>query len=280
MKNILVPTDFSEQATNAFEVAVSMAKKLNAKIHLLHCIQPLNDSGYSFTGAGGNSSDMEDIYYLKLMERVREQMAEYISNYSDVDIDDNVQVKDMYKGVMDEVKEKDIDLIVMGSEGASGMDEVIIGSNAEKIIRRSEMPVLVIKHKHEDFQVKNIVFATNGEDNTADLIFSLRKFQEAFGSTIHLLNVNTPLNFYTSRSIRKMLNEYAEKHSITNYTVNIYNERTEEDGILYFADEVDADLICMGTHGRTGLNHFFSGSIAEDVANHSFRPVLTIKLKS
>ena len=78
--------------------------------------------------------------------------------------------------------------------------------------------------------------------------------------------------------MQKKLKDYADKHTLENYEIEIYNDRTEEDGIIYYADEIDADLIAMGTHGRTGLSHFFSGSIAEDVANHSYRPVLAIKI--
>jgi nucleotide-binding universal stress UspA family protein len=66
-----------------------------------------------------------------------------------------------------------------------------------------------------------------------------------------------------------------QKHGLENYTMEIYNESTEEDGIIYFAEDIDADMIALATHGRTGLKHLLSGSIAEDVVNHAQRPVWT-----
>lgn len=277
MKNILVPTDFSDSAGNAVDVAISIADKAGAKVHFLHCIEPLSSSS-GVVQTGGSGDDMEDVFMVKLMERMESQMDDLEDKYKDTDTDHSIVVDDIYDGIMDKAKEINADLIIMGSEGASGVDEILIGSNAERVVRKSTVPTLIIKHKHEDFKIDNIVFATNAEENTADMVYTLKSFQEMFGAKLHLLNVNTPLNFYTSRSIKKMMEEYVEQHSIENYTINIYNERTEEDGIIYFADEVDANMIAMGTHGRTGLAHFFSGSIAEDVVNHSYRPVLTIRL--
>ena len=68
-------------------------------------------------------------------------------------------------------------------------------------------------------------------------------------------------------------------NSLQNYTINIYNDKVEEDGIIYFAQDIEADLIALATHGRTGLLHLLSGSIAEDVVNHAKRPVWTFRLK-
>ncbi|NJO03488.1 MAG: universal stress protein [Bacteroidia bacterium] len=64
-----------------------------------------------------------------------------------------------------------------------------------------------------------------------------------------------------------------------NYSFHIYNELNEENGIIYFAEDMHADLIAVITHQRTGLAHLISGSIAEDVVNHANRPVLTFGLK-
>jgi nucleotide-binding universal stress UspA family protein len=66
---------------------------------------------------------------------------------------------------------------------------------------------------------------------------------------------------------------------LKNFTINLFSDNTEEEGIVYFAEQVDADLIAMATHGRTGFAHVISGSIAEDVVSHSKRPVLTFVIK-
>jgi nucleotide-binding universal stress UspA family protein len=66
---------------------------------------------------------------------------------------------------------------------------------------------------------------------------------------------------------------------LKNYTINIFNDLSEEEGVIYFADSIHADMIAMATHGRTGFAHVLAGSIAEDVVNHSKRPVLTFVVK-
>ena len=76
------------------------------------------------------------------------------------------------------------------------------------------------------------------------------------------------------------MEKFAKKHNLTNYSLNIYNDVTEEEGIVCFADEIDADLISMVTHRRTGIAHLIAGSIAEDVVNHTKRPVLTFSIQN
>ena len=76
-----------------------------------------------------------------------------------------------------------------------------------------------------------------------------------------------------------LMNEFVEKYDLDICTLNIYNDFIEEDGIIYFAQDIDADMIALATHGRSGLMHLLSGSIAEDVVNHAKRPVWTCRLK-
>jgi nucleotide-binding universal stress UspA family protein len=68
---------------------------------------------------------------------------------------------------------------------------------------------------------------------------------------------------------------FAKRIGLKNFTINIYSDLTAEEGIIYFADDIKADMICMATHGRTGFAHVLAGSVAEDVVTHSRRPVLT-----
>jgi nucleotide-binding universal stress UspA family protein len=65
---------------------------------------------------------------------------------------------------------------------------------------------------------------------------------------------------------------------VKNYSMQIYNDSNIETGILNFSNTVDADLIGLCTHGRTGLSHFFNGSISEDLVNHAIKPVITFKI--
>jgi nucleotide-binding universal stress UspA family protein len=72
---------------------------------------------------------------------------------------------------------------------------------------------------------------------------------------------------------------FAKKLKLENYTLNIFNDYSEEEGIIRFSESINADMIAMATHGRKGFAHVLVGSIAEDVVNHAKRPVLTFVTK-
>jgi nucleotide-binding universal stress UspA family protein len=107
----------------------------------------------------------------------------------------------------------------------------------------------------------------------------VRKTQQLYDATVHLVRINTPGNFQRDSVVKKYMQDFAKKLQLKNFTVNVFNELSEEEGIIYFADSINADLIAMATHGRTGFAHVLAGSIAEDVVSHAKRPVLTFVIK-
>lgn len=274
MKKILVPTDFSEQAENALRVAVQLAKKNKSSIYLLHMLElPLN-----LVDSTSSGRDLpEALFFMKLARRrFEELMAKDF--LKDVEVFETVQFQETFNGIVESAKKHDADLIVMGSHGASGFKEMFIGSNTEKVVRTSHIPVLVIKNRHEDFVVKNFVFATDYSKETKKPFLEAVTFAKKVGAKIHLLFVNTANNFITTNEVNKMAEDFVEGVPLKNYTLNIYNDTSVEKGVLNFAQSIDAGLIGMSTHGRKGLAHFFNGSISEDLVNHAKRPVITFKI--
>lgn len=90
--------------------------------------------------------------------------------------------------------------------------------------------------------------------------------------------INTPNSFKSTSVAEKIMSDFLDGTTFTNYSKHIYNDVNVEKGILNYASSVDADLIGMCTHGRTGFSHFFNGSISEDLVNHTVRPVITFKI--
>jgi nucleotide-binding universal stress UspA family protein len=168
----------------------------------------------------------------------------------------------------------------MGSKGASGLEEVLIGSNTEKVVRHAKCPVITIKQKRDFTKIHKIALASNFEGDQSHVVEELQKLQDIFNAEFHLVRINTPNNFENTRKIMKQMQDFVAAYGIKNYTLNIYNDFMEEDGIIYFAQDIDADMIAMATHGRTGIMHLLSGSIAEDVVNHAKRPVWTCRIKN
>jgi nucleotide-binding universal stress UspA family protein len=281
IKNILVPTDFSDLARNALNLAYGIAEKTGARIQLLNVIEPPHGSSFSAMGEIDTSAnDFEAVFIRQLKEKMEDKMQDLVSEetFKDVELNGRVDVGRPYETIADEITENDTNLVVMSTNGASGVEEVLIGSNAEKVVRRSKCPVISVHDPVTIDDINDIVFATNLRDNQEKTLKELKTIQDIFGARLHVVTINTPSNFSSDRYYKKKMEEFAQNNQIKDYTFTVYNDDTEEDGIIYFADEIDADMIALATHGRTGIRHVLSGSIAEDVVNHTKRPVWTFHL--
>jgi nucleotide-binding universal stress UspA family protein len=279
MKKILVPTDFSEQAGHAFEAACNIANKAGAEVILMHVIEDATTSSFSITGEMKQESMADRLFMLKLIEKARESMAAMVSNNPcKSPIETHLKMGSPYQSIKDIITEQNVDLVVMGTSGASGVEEFMMGSNTEKVVRYAKCPVLTIHKKQKSFDYKSIVFATALSDKETDVVKMVKNAQRMYASTIHLVKINTPNNFERQINTLRDMKAFAKKHNLVDYTINVFNDVSEEEGIIYFAEHIDADMIAMATHGRTGLAHLLTGSIAEDVVNHAQRPVLTYVL--
>ncbi len=274
MKKILVPTDFSKEAENALKVAAQLAKKHDCEIYLLHMLElPLHEVDALST----HSALPEAMFFMKLAHQKFEDVMS--SSFLDgITVHETVKANNTFTAVIDTCHEHDVDMIVMGSHGASGFKEMFIGSNTEKVVRTSDIPVLVIKNEHANFTVDNFVFASDFKNDNKETYKQAVDFAKSFDAKIHLLMVNTPNNFNTTEVSNKRIREFIKDYPFNNFSINIYNDETVEKGILNFSKMIDADLIGISTHGRQGISHFFNGSISEDLVNHAKRPVITFKI--
>jgi len=274
MKKILVPTDFSEQAGNALEVAHNIAKKAGAELTVLHVVEDTTVASVHYTGDLDLPNMDDKLFVVRMIEKAKGDLADLESKYSDVNLKTQLRIGSPYHNIKDYINDENFDFVVMGTKGSSGLKEFLIGSNAEKVVRHVKCPVLTIHDKVENFDFKNIVYATGLEEDDSCLRI-VKDFEKVYGSKVHLVRVNTPNNFESDNVALPALEEYGKKCGFADYDVHVYNENSEEEGIIYFADYIKADMIAMATHGRTGIAHLITGSIAEDVVNHAKRPVLT-----
>lgn len=277
IKKILVPTDFSQQAENALRVAADLARKYGSEINLLHMLElpmQLVDAGIT-----GTHSDLpEALFFMKLAhKRFQEMMnAPYLKGITVVE---TAEFDGAFEGINDYVIKHEADLIVMGSHGDSGLHEFFIGSNTEKVVRNSSVPVLVIKRKHDAFTMDNFVYACSFEAENQTAFKQAIALAGANDLKLHMLYINTPGDFRTTHDIEEMMKRFmARQPDFTEYTLNIYNDNTVESGILHFAEMIKAGIVGIGTHGRKGLAHFLNGSLSEDLVNHASRPVITFKI--
>ena len=105
-------------------------------------------------------------------------------------------------------KKNEVDLIVMGSHGASGFKEMFIGSNAEKVVRNSEIPVLIIKKEAGDFEVKKFVFASDFADEIKKPFAKVVEFANKFDAELHLVMINTPSSFKPTHIANEIMSSF------------------------------------------------------------------------
>ena len=274
MKRILVPVDFSKHAEDALKLAAQIAKKNKCEIFLLHMLELPGQMSDAITGGSGIP---EVMLFIKKANETLQKIME--SPFLDgISVTEAVQFERASHGILSFSKKNKIDLIIMGSHGSSGIDEVLIGSNTEKVVRLSDIPVLVVKKDPGNFEGKNFVFASDFSEEIKKPYKKMVEFAEIFDANLFLVMIITPNSFKTTIAAEKIMNDFVKGFDVKNSSMLIFNDYNIENGILNFANSINADLIGLCTHGRTGLAHFFNGSISEDLVNHTIKPVITFKI--
>jgi nucleotide-binding universal stress UspA family protein len=274
MKRILVPTDFSAHAENALKVAAQIAKKNNCEIFLLHMLEVPSQMNDAITGASGIPEVM--LFLQKAKEALETTKTKNF--LKGIEISAHLKFEKAHDGILTFSKKNNIDLIVMGSHGVSGIEEMLVGSNTERVVRLSEIPVLVIKKDTTEFKTSHFVFASDFSKEIKSPFKKMMEFASIFDAHLHLVMICTPNSFKPTALSEKIMREFVADFKIKNYTTSIYNDVNIEKGIINFSNSINADLIGLCTHGRTGLSHFFTGSISEDLVNHTRKPVITFKI--
>ena len=264
IKTILVPYDFSDCATDALRVAAKIARLSGAVIDVVHLYEHMTD-------------------FHTENRRLREDIEAKLDQVPDLPFFEGIELKkfmlrqlslnEMFKNE----RLAGADLIVMGSHGATGL-RGIVASNTQRIVRQAPMPVLVIKQHVEDFEIRDVVFASNFSVQDVEKFEAFLPVLGLFDPKVHLVKVNTPRSFERSEDSNKAIDRFLQRHELKKFTASIYNDLSIEEGILNFAKGIDADMIAMATHGRTGFFQVVNGSLTEDIVNHTNFPVLSVKL--
>ncbi|NAS11919.1 universal stress protein [Poritiphilus flavus] len=277
VKNILVPIDFSDLSENALEVAAQIAGRTGASLNVFHMLG-LSEAVL----AKDESQEYEEAqYYMRLAnDRFRTFLDKpYLKG---IPIAKTIQNYKIFTEINDLAKEQKIDLVVMGSHGLGAMRGLFVGSNTEKVVRSSEVPVLVIKKRDPDFKLEKVVYGIDYSVETASAYKRAMQFLAPWQPEIHLTHVTLPhLKFRSTKEVRQQAELFfsvAHHGDMPPNSKQIHlSDFSIEEGLYTYASEIDADLIVVATHGRKGLVHFFQGSIGKELVNHAELPVMTFK---
>ncbi|MEP1032263.1 universal stress protein [Ekhidna sp.] len=274
MKKILVPVDFSHVSKHATQFAIELAEKHDAEITLLNSVHFDYYTDYQFTSFASAKTLMQDV-----RDAMVGKMKEFVSKFN-TRRKINTKIDEVYlvTAVKEMTKKEGYDLVVIGTRGCSGLEEVIIGSNTEKIVRNAACPVISVPDKIQLAEIKKILIPLDIREIKSSFLKEVAKLQRDFGAKLEFLWVKTPHNIENEEMVSIDLTKQIQTHGIKNFEFTIVNNVFPSDGILYRADEIGANMIAMPTHARRGISHWLSGSLTEDTVNHINIPVWSFKI--
>jgi nucleotide-binding universal stress UspA family protein len=274
MKRILVPFDFSPQSIEALKFATGLARKAGSEIFLIHAIEfPAMINSSIALEYEREYMEVHRVRALKSMSRIVERVAKRVKIEKCIDFGGPLHV------IESAIKKFQTDVVVMGTKGASGLHELAIGSNTQKVARRSPVPVIAIRKSVKD--IDNIVFPVPLEgDGQKEVVESVKALQQFFNAKLHVLFVNTPFAFGRDLLVKPGMEAFSRRYRLDNVSLHVFNETTHAGGIINFTESLENPMVVMGTHGRRGIGHLANGSVAEDVLNHITCPIATFRIKN
>ena len=272
INKILIPIDFSETSKMALEHAVNLCGKFQAELYLLHVFTPLSADVFPMMDAAAQYSEVK--------EAAKEQLDKIASDFNEkMGVTVNIEIRDgsPSKEIVTAAKELDVDMIVMGTHGVSGLEEFFLGSNAYRVVTSSSVPVFTIQKHADKFGYQNIALPLDSTSHTRDKVSEAAYFAKHYGATIHIAALITEEHEEEKARFNlkvKQVEEYLENEGISYLTSTKHGDNIAK-MTMEHAKENDADLIFIMTEqeASTGL---FVGPYAQQVVNHSQIPVVSV----
>ncbi|TAL63293.1 MAG: universal stress protein [Bacteroidetes bacterium] len=272
MRTILVPTDYSDVANNALQYAVELAKFSRAKLVLMHAYQvPVPTGEVPVMMISPQELEKEN---LKRIENLEKKFAE--KTKGEIKIESLVRSGFAVEEIIDVIKEKKADLVVMGVTGAGKVSEALIGSHTFSLMKQTQIPVLVVPKDARFNEVKKIVLAYNyNEAVSKTAIDKIKGFARLFSAKILVLDVEKPVavpmyeNMEAGESLERSLKG-------VEHVLFFSSSEDIADGINTFADDHKCDWVAMIPHKHNLLDKLFHRSNTKKMAFHTHIPLLSI----
>ena len=276
IKTILVPTDYSTNAHQALKYAMELAEKTGAKIILLHIYYlPI------YVGDLPVDPIAEESLRIDAKESLETYRKEHASSSPNIEIECVVKAGKIIETIVKEAKERNIDMIIMGTKGASGISEVIFGSNTEEVIVKTKVPLLAIPENGVYKGISNIVFSTNYHFSDLDVIEQLCEVAKLFNAHITVVHIGD--GEFKHEFEYNMLDSFRakvkERISYENVSFKLIEGNDVYQGLNNFVHENKTDILCLSSHKNGLFNRLFGKSITKRLAYHTDIALLIFMIK-
>ena len=272
VKHILIPTDFSENAEIALRYAISNFNGPEVIFSLIH-VYHLPYSGAVI------SIDLDDLLKQERIKLMKQTLTDAREQFPQAMIKANTMQGLLVDGIAKLSESETIDMIVMGTKGASGIKEILIGSNAVNVMRHAKPPVILVPKETKVHVIRNIVFATDLRYiNGFSSIKPLRNIVKSTGSKLEILHLQSDSDDPTEMNREEL--RLSTVFSDVPHRFHFEEMTQPEDDILDFAHKMGADLIAVVSRHYGFFYRMLHRSVSRKLSMHTDIPVLVLKEKS
>lgn len=290
--SILVPTDGSDGAMAAARRAIDLADRAGAALHVVSVVEvPAGESGQPDETDRADRGELLDADADRAIESVAITAQEHLSE----SVVTAVESGTPFRRITEYADEHDVDMIVMGTHGRTGLERFLLGSVAEKTLRTSPVPVCTVSPAAGEIEIgatsyDTVLLPTDGSEGAERAMDWGIAIADLYDGTVHTVySVDTSrftstgsvasLHEQLERTGRRALESVRDRAVAADVNV-VANLGTGPAArmILDYADEHDVDLIAMGTHGRSGAERYLVGSVTETVVRHADVPVCSVPM--
>jgi nucleotide-binding universal stress UspA family protein len=273
----LVPIDFTEQSVTALKQAYVLAQKYGASITLLHVVEDRGSIAKIF------SDDQHQELKVSILKDL-EKLTEGLDKKGNIVMNAMVVRGSVYEKVTEFADSTGATMIVMGTNGDSNIKKRFIGSNALRVVRESKIPVITIKGKKIQNEIRNIVLPLDLSKETKEKLSVSLELSRLFdNAVIRVVSVVfTTDEFVVNRLTRQLgqVKALLEKEGVECSAEIVKGTKGEDslaENILEYADKVDGDIIMIMTQQELDFTKYFVGSSAQEIINQSNIPVFSIR---
>lgn len=276
MKRILVPTDFSPNALSALRVAVDIASRVRGTLILYHAYTPLERTPIDYKIERKERNKEMEAIILKRLQRLKKKV---VVADSQVTISIIVGRSPLVSNILGFAERNHIDLIVMGTKGASGIKKVLVGSVAAKVVGKSKAPVLLIPENSESDQFEQIVFASDYHPSDQQALSFTLEFAKLYHTSVlivHLISADI-----SGKKMQKEENDfegyaYYMQRKFVGYNpkFQLLEIKAGKSQTEALCSEMDYNLLVMVRGQKSYLEKIFTGSWTQSSALIAERPLL------
>ncbi len=273
MKNILVPVDFSKGSMHAMEYAIKLINKIGGNLRILHVRKSKSyDQPFILKGSEKSYSKTVDDFCNEILGHYKEQYrGKGVFDYV-------ITTGKIYRNVIDEAEKLDAGLIVMGTHGVSGFEELWVGSNSYRVVSKASCPVLTIRHGFKRMDIKKIILPIDVYKNSRQKVPVVAELAQKLGAEIHVLDVRTSDRkdiIFKLKKYGDQAFEYIDKQGIK--AIRKTKKGSDiVDTLVAYGYHIDADLIAISKLDRGTPGNQSISTLAQQMVNHSPLPVLSI----